>query len=453
MKNSELLEKFFEFEKKHNLFESITSEGISWWDVVRLHVYVEILYRTVRESTPEVMGVKNNRFGIVTLLFQDIKYLFNIRNRNITTLFATQPRGTDENGYAVDLISQDCLSIVKQQSFIIDGLKTGRTKELSYNNAALSIFRKLFKVIAKKNVLNVDINSIINKEFGTEFDFEKKINALLDNYKVEKSYYSKLLTFIKPNVIIFTATGGEKGLIASAKVLGIKTAELQHGQANRYHLYYSYPENIECNNNLTVPDTFLSFSKHWHTTNYPVKNKIAIGNSVFNHMKKSSASKNRGGLLVISSEPYASDLIPLIKSLAKKCPDVPVVFKLHPQQKGGEIEATKKAFLRTANVEVISTEKTTPELLNEASDIIAIQSTVVYEALQLGVKVFLYAKQDFESHDDVFNNPNLFIVNNAKDIMNKVNRSFVKKDQDEFFKDFDRQKFVNFLDGSNISCR
>ena len=450
MKNSEFLEKIFELEKKHSLFESTTSEGIHWWDVVRYSVYIELLFLTVRKPSPKAAGEKKSRVRLLHLLFQDIKYLFNSRNRKITTFFATQPRSIDKNGFSVDLISQDCLSIVKSQSFIIDGLQTGCTKERSYNNAALLLFRKLFKLTAKKNFLNTDINSILNKEFNVDFDFEGKINILLDAYKADRLYYNQLLSFIKPRIVLFTATGGEKGLMAAAKALGIETAELQHGQANRYHLYYTYPEGVKYSNNLTIPDTFLSFSEHWHTVNYPVKSKISIGNSLFNNMTNSKVSIKRDSFLVISSELYASDLIPLIQSLVKTHRDVPVIFKLHPQQQQYEIEATKQAFLGSANVKIISTEKTTPELLNQATAVIAIQSTVVYEALQLGVKVFLYAKQDFESHDDVFNNPNVFIVNKAEDIINKVTAPFVKIDQDDFFMAFDKDKLINFLDDSGF---
>ncbi|TWX71927.1 hypothetical protein ESZ36_01465 [Colwellia demingiae] len=451
MKNSEILDRFFKLEKKYNLFESNTNGGIKWWDIVRYDVYIQILYLTVRKPAPKLTRIKNNRFNVFTLLYQDIKYLLKMRNRRVRNFFYTYPRGVDENGFSVDLISQDCLSIIKSQSFVVDGLQTGSTKECSYNNTALLIFKKLFKLTAKKNILNADINLILKNEFKIDFDFDKKINELLGNYNADRLYYNKLLHFYKPEIVFFLATGGEKGLIASAKHLDIKTAELQHGQTNRYHMYYSYPEGVVYNKNLTIPDTFLSFSEHWHTINYPVKNKISIGNSLFKNMNMNDTPRSGQSLLVISNGTFAPDLIPLIKSLATKLPDIPVVFKLHPQQKGHEREEAKQVFLGLPNVEIICTEKTTPELLNEASAVIAIQSTVVYEALQLGVKVFLYAKQDFESHDDIFINPNVYVIDEAKDIVDNVTRPFVKTDQGVFFKGFNKQKFIDFLNDSHSS--
>jgi len=449
MKNSELLASFFELEKNHQLFESVTSDGILWWDVVRYHIYIDLLDLTIRKPSMQATGKKKSRFRLLKLLFRDFKYLYNIRNRKTTTLFLTQPRGIDDKGFAIDPISQDCLAMIKSQSFIIDGLQTGCTKEPSYNNAVLLLFRKLFKLSSKKSVINFDFNTIINSQFKTDFNFEKKINILLNNYRADRLYYSKLLAFIKPELVLFSATGNEKGLMASAKSQFIETAELQHGQTNKNHTYYSYPEWVDYERCVALPDTFLSFSDHWHSVNYPVSKKLSIGNTLFNNMNKGSELKKDVSILVISHQLYVEDLIPLIKDLASEIPDVPFIFKLHPQQSVYEIEETKNRLSGITNIQVISTEKTTPELLSKASDVIAIQSSAVYEALQLGVKVFLYARKDFENHDDVFNNPNVFIVNNPEDIINKISSAFVSTDKNCFFMPLKNDVLRDFLENYN----
>ena len=78
---------------------------------------------------------------------------------------------------------------------------------------------------------------------------------------------------------------------------------------------------------------------------------------------------------------------------------------------------------------------------------ITIQSTTVYEALQLGIKVFLYKKQDYDSHNDLFSNKNLYLVDNVQQILDGIDKRFIEEDKVVFFEKFDSQKFLNFIHG------
>ena len=76
---------------------------------------------------------------------------------------------------------------------------------------------------------------------------------------------------------------------------------------------------------------------------------------------------------------------------------------------------------------------------------ITIQSTTVYESIQLSVKVFLYKKKDYSSHCDLFNNKNVYLVDNIDQIIENMDNEFISSGKLTFFKKFDKGMFLKFI--------
>lgn len=443
MNSTELINKFFKFEKKHKLFDLRTQDGIYWWDVVRFHIYYEILSNTVRQNKQTVYPSQNKQYKkIFRFLIKDFFYfLQNVFKKN-NYCFFLYPRNMSNDGFSVDNTCNDALQLLVKESFLVDGLRTNKMRTKAFFNIPLLIFRKLFRIKNKKYNLGIEgIDELFYKEFNFRFDFQNKINYYINIFKADIKYYHYFFSFIKPKVVFMWTTGNEKGLIYACHEKGIKIIEIQHGQINYFHPYYSYPKEMDFSNLKTVPYGFLSFSSYWHQVNYPVKVKVDIGSSAYN-LSINQKGKN---VLIVTHTIYMKNLLPLIKKLSINIDDRKIIVKLHPTQRS-EVEDIKKELEEFRNIEVIFNEKNIIDVFKECSSMITIQSTVVYEALQSGIKVFLYKKQDYDTHNDLFSNKNLYLVDNTKQILEALDIKFSEEDKLVFFDKFDKTKFLNFIE-------
>ena len=442
MNNRELKKKFFDFEKKYNLFDLKTKDGYFWWDIVRYHVYVDILSQAIRKNNDIPSANSRNILKTVNFVFKDIFYILKNIFRNIDYFFFLYPRSIDKDGFSTDYICHDTLSLLSKNSFLIDGLKTNNMKDKSYSNILLQVIRKIFLRKNRKYDLGIQrIDELFYTEFGVKGEFKKKIANNIAIFEADILYYNLLFSIVGPKIVFMVAAGREKGLMYACQKKEIKTVELQHGQINSFHMYYSYPLDIDFSNLKTVPYAFCSFSTYWHDTNYPVKTKIDIGNSAYSIPLK----KDGNNILVVTHGIYMQNLFPLMKELSLSIKDRKIIVKLHPEQRGA-VESIKLELKEFNNIEVIFNEKKIMDIFNECSSMVAIQSTTVYEALQVGVKVFLYKKQDYYSHDDLFGSKNLYLVDNVQKIVDNSDHQFVEDKKMIFFKKFDEVKFLNFID-------
>lgn len=442
MNSTELVNKFFNFEKKHKLFDLQTQDGIYWWDIVRYEIYSEILSNIIRQNKQTVHPKANKQISkLFLLLIKDFFYFLQKIFKKNNYSFFLHPRNIDNDGFSVDNISNDALQLLSKESFLVDGLKTNNMRVKAFSNILLLIFRKLFSIKNKKYNIGIEeIDELFYREFNVRSDFQNKIHNKITTFKADIKYYHCFLSLIKPKVVFMLATGNEKGLIYACHDKGIKIIEIQHGQISYYHPYYSYPKEIDFSNLKTVPYGFLSFSSYWHTVNYPVKAKVNIGSSAYNL----SINKKGNNVLIVTHPIYMKNLLPLIKKLSININDRKIIVKLHPEQRV-EIEGVKLELQEFHNIEVIYNEKSIIDIFKECSSMITIQSTTVYEALQLGIKVFVYKKQDYDTHNTLFSNKNLYLVDNTKQILNALDIKFIEENKVVFFDKFDKIKFINFI--------
>lgn len=449
MTNKELVDKFLHFEQKYKLFEFQDENGIFWWDIVRYHVYTKILTSVVRKHQAP-LNINDRRISKYTKLLKyvlsDTFYLLKTILKKPDYICVQYRRNIDRNGIYCDPILKEPCNLLNGNICVIDGLNNRNSDDHGfYFNTFRSVFRRFYKHKTKKFLLGIaHFDELISKEFSIPLELEYHISIWVNNFYSDTRYYNMLFSFMKPKSILMVASGDEKGLMYVCKNKNIKIIEFQHGQINSMHMYYSYPENIEYSKYVITPNIFCSFGSYWHKTNYPVQLMCEVGKSGF-RQKKTNSKTN---ILVATHTIYMDNLMQIIKNMADKVKDRKIIVKLHPDQKD-QLAIIRSELHNYPNIDVISDKQTLLELLDECASMITIQSTSVYEALQLGIKVFLYKKQDYDSHFDIFESKNLYLIDNEDEIIKNLETEFKREDNYLFFKEFNEKKFLILINESN----
>ncbi len=437
----DLYKNFIQLEREIKAFDKQTQEGLYWWDIVRYSVFSELNNTIVREYKPAVSLRKNkikHVFNILKTVYNDIIYI--LLNRNKKYLFLLYSRIKNKDGLLEDPISDNYLNLISNDSFLIESTFNINTKLSHYDNTLLLLMKK---ILPKKSYkIDNQIFDQLRSKFKVNIDFEKLVDDELSNYYYSYLYYTVLLKVIKPEICFIIQNGIQKAFFSAANDLSIKTIELQHCQANNTHIMYAYPDNINYTHVSTFPNTFFTYSNFWNQVNYPVKHKISMGKETRNNNLHNN--NNNNNIVFIFANIYTENMLYIAKRTARKISPDKVIIKLHPNQENELLYITKEMEI-FSNVDIIYTEESLHSILYRVSSIVMIQSTSIYEALQNHVKVFLYKKQDYNTHSDLFDNNNVYLIDSEKKILEKYKDRFIIDDTDSFFDIFDDKLFLNFL--------
>ena len=99
----EFKNKFFNFEKKYNLFDLKMQNGIYWWDIVRYNVYTELLLIMIWKQelfVPNKMSKFKKFILFLKLFFKDVFYLIRKAIGKSDFLFFINTRNRDSNGFS-----------------------------------------------------------------------------------------------------------------------------------------------------------------------------------------------------------------------------------------------------------------------------------------------------------------------------------------------------------------
>ena len=442
----EFTDKFQKIEIDNKFFEEKDSNDLLYWDIARYEIFNQIYYELTgikipgneikKDKTKNLKYIINFIFGYIILrfrLFYKYKYIFFTLARNI-----------DEKGKSIDIISQDYISHINKQCLIIDSFATKETKNYGINKSvynyglmAEQYFSRVIKKIKRNNRTNkYVISEVLKREFNVILNIDHIISEALSFYIISKSYYQKLFNNVKPKAVFLVQGGIQKGLFSAAKNLNIHVIELQHGRIGYVHPAYSYPTQIKHEDLSTLPDTFFSFSNFWtKKINYPVKNILPVGNNLYAF-----------DITFIFANIYTNDLLKVINELLLKKYKGQICIKLHSNQLF-EAEFIRTLYKDHDTIHVIGIENSMREVLSISKSIVAIQSTSVYEALHNGLKVFIVKEKDYMTHQDIFDNPNVCIVNSIDDILDAISNDFIvsHESKSNIFNSFNENMFLKFL--------
>lgn len=428
---------FHDFEVNNKLFEAKDSTGLKYWDIVRYDIY-NLLFRDFQQpqSAQLVKKYKISKYfkyfnklikflsTFAKAVFFRKKYLFFVASR------------TNKNGQIVDVVSEKYIEILSADSFVLE----------TFSDKALP-GRHFFRIPNLSKFFKSDkffsISTHLVKSYGTDINFNKEIEKRVKKFKNDYFFYKLLFFLARPKVIFMVQNGIQKAMFKAANDLNIPIVEFQHGYIGYVHQAYSYPDEIS---SLMIkeylPSYFFTFSDFWSKNiNFPTKT-VSIGGN-FNSFLPISTRSN--GIVIVSADIYHDLLKTIAIELANDFKDRNIIYKLHPNQ-SYDYQTIQAEFAQYKNIKTILNEKNLNDIFSENLNVVLIQSTAVYEALQNKNRVFIYKRADYHTHQDVFDFVQLF--DDYKALKNLINNYSDENQTDmvqSFFEPFDKDKFMMIL--------
>lgn len=433
--NELFVDKFHKMEEDFGLFD-LKESNLPIWDVIRYDIYYKYYWTETKIS--QNIQPQKRLIDYFKVLFDFIFTLFYfLINRSDNLILPCSRYKNSDNKY-FDKASQNLIKSLDSK-FILET----QSIYLKYLNKSATNYLMLYKSLNKRKQgvseenISVVFNALQNtfKENRIEEAF---IISIFNNFIVEYNYY-RLLFRIKKcfKRVFFVQNGQQKGLIAAAKASGVSIIELQHGSFEKDHLGYSYPKSINISNNILMPDRFCKLGDYWgRNMNIPIKNIITTGNDYF-VIKNIEIKSNF--ILLISSRIHQKELLPLTKELSLKFPHKKIIFKLHSNEFSTKVDC-ENYLKECINVDVVSTEYQISELIAECEFVVAINSTVVYEALSLNKIVFIYKRINYESFLTNEKIENLYLIDSVFEIDSSFVPKFITAQTDLYFQKFIYEK-------------
>ena len=204
--------------------------------------------------------------------------------------------------------------------------------------------------------------------------------------------WHSLLSVAAPKTIVGITHYHNEGCIAAAKLLGIKTIELQHGLISKHDLYYVYPNQYRAAVSKGMfPVEIWLFGNFWKRVleggaESEFMKPIVIGNFTTDVVVKSTEFVKENRVLLCAqknlSEPYIEWIRYMRDRILPLHKDWKLIVKLHPL----ESEAEKYRIEANEFVEVLPISASLNEELKRTKIQVSIYSTTFFDALGMQVK-------------------------------------------------------------------
>jgi len=211
---------------------------------------------------------------------------------------------------------------------------------------------------------------------------------------VERSF-GHVMDRVQPRLVLMedAAYGWWASLIALMKARGIRVVEPQHGWIGPSHAAYNYGAAAQRPElSVTIPDELLTFGDYWSRgVRFPGL-VTAIGKANIEEMTASAVPMEQRPLeiLVVSSTSDPEGLSDLTIALVDCLPAAWTVrFRPHPAERAA-VAAIYPRLLTRAGV-VIDHNADVADSLRAARAVVGVSSTVLYEAVAMGCRVFAIA--------------------------------------------------------------
>jgi len=398
-------QRFFEMEVAQGLFE-VTESGVHCWDIVRHDTYYMLWARVsgghwasahLRHKPSAVDRFLRNLWRHV----RTWATLKRLRKAKPAYLFVTASRM--EDGLATtDRISDPYLRLYGLRGFVLES-HSRRSRYLAAGSppgAFISIPQRTWRIDAQR--IAARVHAAIEAHFGLSADvteLEMLIDAGLNTYLDQRRYFRRILAAARPRALVAVSNGIMKGMFIAAHEAGIHAYELQHGLISKFHPYYSYPSDVDYGRLRHHPHSLFVFSDFWgKQIHFAGANVASVGCDFYSQR---TVTSGKSGLLIISASRYHEELARVAKAVARIDPQLPIIYKLHPQQYA-QVGRITAEFSEQPGIRVAAGEREISRLFAEASALLCVQSTVVYEAIQSGLRVLLLQRDDYQIHEDAF---------------------------------------------------
>lgn len=447
------IERFHEFEENNNLFDIRDNNGVYVWDIIRYKVYSSSMNYSGLIETKTRQKWNARFYSLLRYIWHMIRALCHLfliiiyRNRHYDYVCYSCGRKKQGEKYVDQHIIDPMNLLGQNHCLVIESF--GQRKKMVYNTDIIYSFPKIFTSFSR---VYFDFSQILEKIYSDIPECIISEQELLTEYRrfyVERSFYRWFLHGIKPKALLLVQNGILKGLLAACKDLSIPVCEFQHGQINKQHPNYSYP-NIELENKIYHPQILFTYSKHWcHDMNVPKFVKVvSVGNN-YNYID-SKCNKLSKTIIVISNNLDGGYFCEFVRECLsdRDLIELKFIFKLHPNQ-FSEYNYYKKQFNENERVEIISDQKSVPQLLEQCSTMMLVQSTAAYEALQSGLRVCVFKIESgptYRAISDIFDHKNVYLISTMADFKRALSLPIEDcKDEEKLFMTFDKQVFLDTI--------
>ncbi|MGK4475903.1 capsular polysaccharide export protein, LipB/KpsS family [Aeromonas molluscorum] len=426
-----LMSSFHKMETEHNLFSKMyKSEYI--WDVVRFDVF-----HALQSDSPLFKSSGKLKIFIKKLISKSLQTicLVSLVLSRKKTLVCKTSRSKIQSGY-VDPFSAPITRSLKSNTYF----------EIELYHLASGCFnqRYLFTYDINHSLPIVFLKEILTAlqltfpSLYREDVLIKAINNAYNKYIVEYSFYKKMYKYSSIEKTFIVQNGIQKGLLHAAIKNNVQVVELQHGYVGYTHPAYSYPRSI-LPTYVYTPNEFWAFSDFWHQEVYIPKTEFKILGCDFVDIK----SINGNAILFISRDNHHDILVDFLSHISVNT-EREIIYKLHPNQMGDFLRI-KKSLSHLSNVDVILNEMSVNMCIEKSSDVVCIQSTVVFEALQSNRKVITIKRADHVHSALLEKTNNYYAIESAEEAVYIINNKKIIDDHVVFFEPINNNLILEWL--------
>lgn len=269
------------------------------------------------------------------------------------------------------------LSSMRIRSAVSGRLSPGRSAITTHVGKLVREFARLLEAPISEDQLRAITDAAAFVE-STRRHAEKPILALLDR--------------LRPEVILMedAAYGTWSALIAASKRRGVRVVEPQHGWIGPTHAAYNFGAAMSTPElSATLPDELLTFGKYWSSSVRVPFSTTDIGKPHLETMARGVVpwDKRPDEVLLVSSIADPEGANDFALELAQQLPDGwRLRFRPHPSER--PVAASRYGRMLTHSRVILDDEPDVYMSLGTARGVVGVASTVLFEALALGCRVF-----------------------------------------------------------------
>ena len=481
-----ICDEFIQMEYDNNLFEFEVAE-VKVWPYIREKIYCMIMKELglIADSFTNAINVTGNVENPLYKLFymQTYKYLKYPNIEKKSYLFLTHPRRIkNEKNFECTVLDEliehiDGESYTIEEPLWVDSLADklshfcpARTKKLIYTDyielkfeVAYSLSRKfLWSALNKKEREKIKgLKLLLNRLFEVNIDtsFEQICLKHILYERIVRKDYRKILDKIEPKLILeyYSPTRTKQVINTIAHEKGIKIIDLQHGMFGRNEpLMSNYYKKEKL---VNYPDYLFVFGDYWRTkSRYCLQreNIISVGYPYFErHKIKYMNEKStffRDKIIFYSQGKIGHELSRVASSLAvlllEKKSEIKIIYKTHPFERNKWKNEYK--WLNKINIIVKDDNSSIYEYFSSALCVVGVYTTALYEALAMGIPIFVYMGYGYEELLDLKDVSNkVYFFKNPNQILQKLgglDYQIEEKVEDYIFKNNALENIKYYID-------
>jgi len=417
----QLFEEILRIEVEHRLFEK-EIDGVYFWKLIRFSLFIELTKKLnlYEEAHPYPKQSENRYIRVLKRLINGtVNGPMIGGDDDVDILLFPHERKVNVDSKLIDIYSYHLEDKWKQNGInylVIERPYNGRfmrkaSKRVRYDEP-LNFF-SLWNYFKPTKDINIDssineIGTIANIPIDKIETLSKEfISRVINRFKREYDYYTKILTKYSPKKLYVVNAYGKNSLIAAANDLGIDTIEIQHGTITSFHVGYSYPRGVII---PYFPKRLSLWGKFWYDiSQLPIDEKnISYDGFPFLYKeieKYSDIVRDESRVLFISQGTIGKSLVDMALKFASRNKGFKVVYRLHPSEVGAWKSLYPELYsfsMKNSNM-VVETGIATPlyKSFAESKFVIGVYSTALIESLAANCQPILVDLPGVEYFQDL----------------------------------------------------